>query len=264
MLIDSFTIIAQIINFLILVYLLKRFLFNRIIKIMDEREKQITDRMQDAETAKEAAQKELDEQQRIRKELQEKWNEMLAKAKKDAQKKREELVKDARKKIDEEQKNWREAISKQRTAFLRDLRHLSCEQVCQISRKVLSDLAGEKLENQLIENFLIQLGKLTKEEKDDFIRFINKDERKIWVDSSFQLTGKKESEIRKILEKIIGDKVEINFKVSPKLICGIETRTEGKKISWNIENYLDGLEEQLKKAFTEFSFQELDVEKKEN
>ena len=264
MLLDSFTIIAQIINFLILIYLLKRFLFNRIIKIMDEREKQITDRMQDAETAKEAAQKELEEQRRIREELQEKWNEMLAQAKKDAQKKREELVKDARNKIDEEQKNWREAILKQRTAFLRDLRHLSCEQVCQMSRKVLADLAGEKLENQLIENFLIQLGKLSKEEKDDFVRFINKDERKIWVDSSFQLTGKKESEIRKILEKIIGDKVEINFKVSPKLICGIETRTEGKKISWNIENYLDGLEEQLKKAFTEFSFQELDVEKKEN
>jgi F-type H+-transporting ATPase subunit b len=263
MLIDSFTIIAQIINFLILIYLLKRFLFNRIIQIMDEREKQITDRMQDAKTAKEAAQKELDEQQRIREELQEKWNEMLAQAKKDAQKKRDELVKDARSKIDEEQKHWREAISKQRTAFLRDLRHLSCEQVCQMSRKVLADLAGEKLENQLIENFLIQLGKLSKEEKDDFIRFINKDERKIWVNSSFKLTGEKESEIRKILEKIIGDKVEIHFQVSPKLICGIETRTEGKKISWNIENYLDGLEEQLKKAFTEFSFQELEAEKKE-
>jgi len=264
MLIDSFTIIAQIINFLILVYLLKRFLFNRIIKIMDDRENQIIDRMQDTEAAKEEAQKELEEQRRIRKELQEKWNEMLAQAKKDAQKKREELVRDARKKIDEEQKNWREAILKQRTAFLRDLRHLSCEQVCQISRKVLSDLASEKLENQLIENFLIQLQRLTKEEKADFIRFINRDERRIWVNSSFRLTREKESEIRKTLEKIIGDKVEINFKVSPDLICGIETRTEGKKISWNIENYLDGLEEQLKKAFTEFSFQELDVEKKEN
>jgi len=42
MLIDSFTVIAQIINFLILIYLLKRFLFNRIIKVMDDREMQIT------------------------------------------------------------------------------------------------------------------------------------------------------------------------------------------------------------------------------
>ena len=264
MLIDSFTIIAQIINFLILVYLLKRFLFNRIIKIMDERENQIMGRMQDADEAKEEARKELEEQRRIREELQQKWNEMLAQAKKDAQKKREELVRNARKKIDEEQKNWREAILKQRTAFLRDLRHLSCEQVCQISRKVLSDLASEKLENQLIENFLIQLKQLNKEEKADFIRFINKDERKIWVNSSFRLTQEKESEIRKTLEDIIDNQVEINFKVSPELICGIETRSEGKKISWNIENYLDGLEEQLKKAFTEFSFQELASEKKEN
>jgi len=264
MLIDSFTIIAQIINFLILVYLLKRFLFNRIIKIMDDRENQITDQMQDAEAAKGEAQKELEEQRRIRKELQEKWNEMLAQAKKDAHKKREELVREARGKIDEEQKNWREAILKQRTAFLRDLRHLSCEQVCQVSRKVLADLASEKLENQLIENFLIQLQRLTKAEKDDFVRFIHRDERRIWVNSSFRLTREKESEIKKTLEEIIGDKVEINFKVSPELICGIETRTEGKKISWNIENYLDGLEEQLKKAFAEFSFPELDVEKKED
>ncbi len=264
MLIDSFTVIAQIINFLILIYLLKRFLFSRIIKIMDDREMQITGRMQDAEAVKEEAQKELEKQRRIREELQQKWNEMLAQAKKDARKKREELVRDARKKIDEEQKNWREAILKQQTAFLRDLRHLSCEQVCQISRKVLSDLASEKLENQLIENFLIQLTQLTKKEKADFVWFIDRDERRIWVNSSFRLTREKQSEIKKTLEEIIGDKVEIDFKVSPDLICGIEARTEGKKISWNIENYLDRLEEQLKKAFTELSFQELDVEKKEN
>ncbi len=62
---------------------------------------------------------------------------------------------------------------------------------------------------------------------------------------------------------MLGDKVKIEFQVSPELICGIEAHSEGKKISWNIENYLDGLEEQLKKAFTEFSFQELETEEKE-
>jgi F-type H+-transporting ATPase subunit b len=37
--IDWFTLVAQIANFLILVALLKHFLYNRIIKAMDEREK---------------------------------------------------------------------------------------------------------------------------------------------------------------------------------------------------------------------------------
>lgn len=263
MLIDVFTVIAQIINFLILVYLLKRFLFHRIIKIMDDRENQITGQMKDAETAKEETRKELEEQQRIRQELEQKWSEMLAQAKKDAQKKRDTLVKDAREKIEEEQKNWRGAMLKQRSAFLKDLRYLSCEQVCQISRKVLADLAGEKLENQLIVNFLIQLEKLDKKEKDDFVRFVHQDEGKLLVNSSFQLTREKESDIRNTLKEMLGDKAKIDFQVSPELICGIETRSEGKKISWNVENYLDGLEEQLKKAFTEFSFQELGAEKKE-
>jgi len=263
MLIDVFTVIAQIVNFLILVYLLKRFLFQRIMNIMDEREDQITGRMKKAETAKEEALKEVEKQEKIRLDLEQKWNDMLAKAKKDARQKRESLVKDAREKIEEEQKNWREAMLKQRTAFLRDLRHMSCEQVCQISRKVLMDLADEKLENQLIESFLSQVTKMEKKEKEDFINFIHQDKGKLWVNSSFKLNRDKESDIRKILEKMIDNKVKIDFEVSPSLICGIEARTEGKKISWNIENYLDGLEEQLKKAFTEFSFQELESGGKE-
>ena len=263
MLIDMFTVIAQIVNFLILIYLLKRFLFHRIIKIMDDRENQITGHMKEAETAKEEAQKELEEQQKIRQELEQKWNEMLAQAKKDAQKKRDAMVKDAREKIEEDQKNWRGAMLKQRSDFLKDLRYLSCEQICKISRKVLADLADEKLENQLIENFFIQLDKLDKKEKDDFVRFVHRDEGKLSVNSSFKLSKEKESEIKKALERMIGNKANINFQISPELICGIESRSEGKKVSWNIENYLNGLEEQLKKAFSEFSFQELNAEKQE-
>jgi len=141
--------------------------------------------MKDAEIAKEESRKELEEQQKIREELEQKWDEMLAKAKKDAQKKKDSLVKDAREKIEEEQKNWRGAMLKQRSDFLKDLRHLSCEEVCRISRKVLADLADEKLENQLIENFFIQLEKLDKKEKDDFIRFVHQDEGKLQVNSSF-------------------------------------------------------------------------------
>jgi len=230
---------------------------------MDEREKQIADQMEEVRILKEEAQKELKEQNKLKQELQEKWNEMLAQAKDDVHMKREEWLREARSKIDEEQKNWREIISKQRIAFLRDLRYLSGEQICLLSRKILADLANVKLEDQLIENFLVQLQKLSKEEKDNFIKFVLRDEGRVWVNSSFQLNQEKESQIKKAIEEIIPDKVKINFIVSPELICGIEMRTEGKKISWNVNNYLDSLEEKLKNAFSEFNFSELEIEKKE-
>ena len=45
MLIDWFTVVAEIVNFLILVALLKRFLWGRLVQAIDEREKRISGRL---------------------------------------------------------------------------------------------------------------------------------------------------------------------------------------------------------------------------
>ncbi len=55
MLIDGFTTIAQVINFLLLVYLLNRFLYAPIIRVMDEREKKIAQTLAQAKLAEETA-----------------------------------------------------------------------------------------------------------------------------------------------------------------------------------------------------------------
>ena len=55
MLIDWFTVTFQIINFLILIALLKRFLYGPILRAMDERETTIAARLFEAATAKSEA-----------------------------------------------------------------------------------------------------------------------------------------------------------------------------------------------------------------
>ena len=52
MLIDWFTVIAQVINFLILVWLLKRFLYRPILNAIDAREKRIAAKIADADEKK--------------------------------------------------------------------------------------------------------------------------------------------------------------------------------------------------------------------
>ena len=59
--IDWFTFFAQIINFLILVWLLKRFLYQPILHAIDAREKRIAAELADADAKKAEAQKERDE-----------------------------------------------------------------------------------------------------------------------------------------------------------------------------------------------------------
>ncbi|HUS95178.1 MAG TPA: ATPase, partial [Hyphomicrobiaceae bacterium] len=56
--IDWFTVIAQLFNFLILVWLLKRFLYKPILNALDAREKRIAKELADADTTQREAEKE--------------------------------------------------------------------------------------------------------------------------------------------------------------------------------------------------------------
>jgi F-type H+-transporting ATPase subunit b len=64
MLIDWFTVGAQALNFLILVWLMKRFLYKPVLAAIDAREKRIAAELADAETKKTDAKKERDEFQK--------------------------------------------------------------------------------------------------------------------------------------------------------------------------------------------------------
>ena len=61
MLIDWFTVSAQVVNFLILVWLLKRFLYKPILHAIDAREKRIAAELADADAKMSEAQQERDE-----------------------------------------------------------------------------------------------------------------------------------------------------------------------------------------------------------
>jgi F-type H+-transporting ATPase subunit b len=262
MIIDLFTVIAQIINFLILVILLKKFLFNKIVGIIDEREEQIKEQIDSTEQQQKEAEEEIKKQRKIREKMEENWDDDLAQMKKELQAKREKMMEEARKAVNEEEKNWRNSIAKQRDAFLMELKRSSCQQVCQISRKVLVDLANEKLENQLIDSFLQQLED-AKDNNGKKFQLSDLDLNKVVeINTAFQLQEKEKEKITDKLKNLLRDEIDISFKESKDLICGIELRAKGKKISWSIESYLNSLEKNLQKLFEEAVNQQ-DIDNKE-
>src|SRR5271170_2717853 len=100
MLINWFTVGAQILNFLILVWLLKHFLYKPILGAIDAREKRIAAELADADAKKAEAQKERDDFQAKNKAFDEQRAALLAKAEGDAKAERERLLGDARKEGD--------------------------------------------------------------------------------------------------------------------------------------------------------------------
>ena len=98
--IDWFTVIAQVINFLILVWLLKRFLYKPILHAIDEREKGIATQLAEAEAKKAEAQKERDDFQHKNEAFDQERAALLKKATDEAKAERQRLLDEARKDAD--------------------------------------------------------------------------------------------------------------------------------------------------------------------
>src|SRR5665648_272520 len=91
MLIDWFTVFAQALNFLILVWLMKRFLYKPILHAIDAREKRISAELADADAKKADAKKESDEFKRKNEEFDRERTALFSKATDEAQAERERL-----------------------------------------------------------------------------------------------------------------------------------------------------------------------------
>src|ERR1035437_2718162 len=96
MLIDWFTVAAQAVTFLILVWLMKRFLYKPILHAIDEREKRIATELANADAKKAEAQKEHDEFERKNAEFDQQRAALLSKATDEAKAERQRLLDEAR------------------------------------------------------------------------------------------------------------------------------------------------------------------------
>lgn len=248
--IDWFTLIAQIVNFLILVGVLKFFLYERIVKAIDEREERIKSRLGEAEQKKKEADDEAESYRIKKRELDEEREEILDEARKKAEERRKEFVSKAREEADGLERKWREQIEREKTDFLRDLQRLVGREVREATGRALEDMADANLESRMIRSFLSHLEELDEDEKER-IRGTLGDSGKVTVESSFEIPDEQRSTLSDKIKDLLSNNPEFRFEVSDKPICGILLTAGGRNVSWSFEGYLSDLEETFSKAIEE-------------
>ncbi|RPH86945.1 MAG: F0F1 ATP synthase subunit B, partial [Deltaproteobacteria bacterium] len=146
--IDWFVFLAQIFNFLLLMYLLKRFLYGRIIKAMDDREAKIAARFAEAEALKVKANEAAELYEKRNQMLNETKEIMLNEATMAADAKRKELMEKVRAEVDAVKARWQDMLAREHDAFFYDLRQRAAKQLYATARKALADLADVELEER--------------------------------------------------------------------------------------------------------------------
>jgi len=245
-LIDWFTVIAQIINFLALVYLLKRFLYGPIIKAMDKRQEKIDLRLEEAGKKKEEATQEAELFLQKSREFDTRHEEMLSQIEKEVEARKIELIKEARSRVDADMAGWYAAIEKEKETFLQDIRRHAVRHTCAIVGRAIKDLSNADLENRITSIFIERLQNIGSDEREALAQAVQHSMEGIKVNSSFEISGESAKKIVRLLQNLTTDPVVVQFEILPELICGIELKLHGRKISWNIADYLESFEESMR------------------
>jgi F-type H+-transporting ATPase subunit b len=238
-LINWFTVFAQIINFLILVFLLKRFLYGPIIRAMEQREKKIAAAMEKAEKEEEEARRRSAELAKEKQDFAAAKERLLTEARREIETWRESTLGSAREEIERMRQTWVEALNQEKQVFVNTLKTRIVDQVVLISRRALLDLANGQLEKQVIKVFMQHMDN---EENRSQLQDLS---AAISVKSGFRLDDEDSGRLRQQLAGWFPKAEALEFELSEELGIGIQVLAGDRKVEWNLSNYLDDLEQEI-------------------
>jgi len=262
MLIDWFTIIAQVFNFLILVWLMKRFLYKPILNAIDAREKRIADELASADKKKAEAQKESDEFKRKNEEFDKKRAELLSKATQDAETERQKLMDEARKAADVLSAKRQESLRNDAKNLNQAISLRTQQEVFAIARKTLRDLSTTTLEECMTGVFIRRLQGMDSQTKNGLLNVLKTSSQSGTVRSAFDLAEGQRAAIQNALNVSFSADIHLKFETAPDLIGGIEFTSNGQRLAWSIADYLKSLEKGVDELLKEKEKSEAKTEPK--
>jgi F-type H+-transporting ATPase subunit b len=245
MLIDWFTVGAQVINFLILIWLMKRYLYQPILNAIDAREALVAAELSEADAEKAEAHKERDEFEHKNEAFDEQRAQLLSQAGDEACAKGQQLMDTARHTADALSAKRHKALSDEQHSLKQAIIQRTHEEVFAITRKVLTDLADTTHEASMTAAFTRRVQALTGKDKELLAAALKNASRPTVVRSAFALPQEQRAAIHQTLNKTFAADIEIDFVVTPDVISGIELTAGGQKVAWSIADYLSSMEQRI-------------------
>jgi F-type H+-transporting ATPase subunit b len=235
-LIDWFTVGAQAANFLILVWLLRRFLYRPVLAAIDAREQQVAAKIAAAaaqETKAQAAGEEL----RKRNEAFDRDREgLMRKATDEGAAERQRLFESARQDSQLLRAKLTQALATERAELGQQLLTRTQAEVFAVAHQALSDLAGASLEERIIEVFVTRLRELSEK-----VAVPAGPAPAVLARSAFAPSAAGRASVEAAIRERLGANVAVRFETAPELICGIELTVDGVKLAWSVADYLASL-----------------------
>ncbi|MBP3616279.1 MAG: F0F1 ATP synthase subunit delta [Alphaproteobacteria bacterium] len=247
------TVFFQIINFWIIVWILKKYLFKPVLSSMDKREKAIQSRLKEAENAKNKAEKEKQNLLNKIASLEQSKASILAEAYKKADAEYAIMLKSFNAEMAGKRKAFEEQVVLEREFLRNSIKDLAGETILKTLADALQNLANTNVEKAILENFVLKLKSKSVEKLSELKKYYEKN-KSLSIFTSFDLDTKTKQIISKTISEIIDEKsLKINFEKHQDIICGLEIVCPPLLISYGVNTYISEFKKNLDNGLAELT-----------
>lgn len=240
MLIDWFTVAAQLVNFLLLLWLLKRFLYQPVLRALDERERKIAAELSHAAAVEAAASQAKAEWQHKNDAFEEERQIMMKQAADEAGTRRNELLEKARHEYETLRSNLLGLLKREERERNEESQRLICDEIFSVSGKLLSELADQSLEASITDKFC---RKLETSGDELLARFAgqNKAPERAVIRTTFSLAPELQKRLNSIVSELLHAEIPLSFEQSVNNGCGIELCLDDYCVTWHFQAAMNTL-----------------------
>lgn len=240
------TILLEMANFIVLAYILYRFLFKPLQNVLKKREEEITKAIHEA-------QKEKEEAEATRKYYEEKSNNIdaeIAARKNEAriviERTRQQMLRDVQTQMNELKHQTEETIQKLQEESIQQHKETIGDMAAQFSKGILSDLKFEQFQPKLNQEFLDKISSL---DLPSFLEGTKPEERNaVKVILAEKPTPSFKEKLKEILETKLSKEINITYEIDPSLVAGGILRFENKLVDGSLLGQINLLKKKYQEA----------------
>ena len=237
------TFILEIINFLILVWILKRFLYKPVMEAIAKRRASIEQSMQQATHKDQEAQAlKLQYEHRL-----EDWEQEKQAAREqlhaDIDQERQRLQAQLQAALQQEQEKAKVLATQQEQEQQRRYEQQALQNSMRFTSKLLRELASAELESRLVKHLLDQLGALPAAQRKRLSTALNNHELTMQVDTAFPLSEAQRGQLQQAMQTISGRELRCQFDQDDSLLAGARIQLGPWLLQANLQDELQAFAE---------------------
>jgi len=234
------TFLLEIINFLVLVWILKHFLYQPVLKVIAKRRGEIDDQLDESRRLQaEAGQLKTDYENRL-----EDWDKerqrLRDKLARELEAQRAQQLEALHADLDAEREKARVAETRRQADAARETELQALRQGSRFAARLLGEAAGPELEARLADMLLDELGKISGERADAIRRQWGEPPTSIRVESAFPLGEERQRRLESGLKTLLELDLPVNFEQNPGLLAGLQITVGAWVMQFDLRDELQG------------------------